>query len=161
MSCRKSAVAYGCWGYSMVELLIGMAILVTICAIAIPSYMEMVNSARVTKAIGDIQQLQMQINRYRTNSEDYPESLAAARLGDRLDPWGQPYQYLKIADKKKGKGHVEGARKDKNLHPLNSDYDLYSVGCDGLSKLPLPAKESQDDIVRANDGGFIGLASNY
>jgi general secretion pathway protein G len=44
---------------------------------------------------------------------------------------------------------------------LNSDFDLYSKGRDRDSKLPLTAEASRDDIVRANNGGFIGLAKNY
>ena len=51
--------------------------------------------------------------------------------------------------------------KDKSLHPLNSDYDLYSMGKDGASTGPLTAKASRDDVVRANDGRFIGLAKDY
>jgi general secretion pathway protein G len=45
--------------------------------------------------------------------------------------------------------------------PINSDFDLYSVGRDGQSAPALTAKVSQDDIVRANNGGFVGLASDY
>jgi general secretion pathway protein G len=44
---------------------------------------------------------------------------------------------------------------------LNSDYDLYSMGEDGESVPPLTAKQSRDDIIRANNGGFIGLAADY
>ena len=45
--------------------------------------------------------------------------------------------------------------------PLNSTYDLYSMGKDGQSQSPLTAKASLDDVIRANDGGFIGLAAHY
>ena len=45
--------------------------------------------------------------------------------------------------------------------PINSDFDLYSTGPDGASVAPLTAEPSRDDIVRANDGAFIGLASEY
>ena len=45
--------------------------------------------------------------------------------------------------------------------PLNTDYDLYSMGRDGKSKTPLTASESHDDIVRALDGEFVGLASEF
>ena len=55
----------------------------------------------------------------------------------------------------------KGARKDRFLHPLNSTYDLYSVGKDGKTVAALTAKASKDDIIRANDGGFIGLAVKY
>ncbi len=52
-------------------------------------------------------------------------------------------------------------RKDKFLVPINTDFDLYSMGEDGKSVPPLTAKASRDDIIRANDGGYIGPASGY
>jgi general secretion pathway protein G len=58
----------------------------------------------------------------------------------------------------KGKGDL---RKDRFLVPLNSDYDLYSMVKDGASKGPLTAAESRDDILRANNGAFIGVAVDY
>ena len=47
------------------------------------------------------------------------------------------------------------------LVPLNSTYDLYSKGKDGASASALNAHASGDDVIRANDGGYIGLASGY
>jgi general secretion pathway protein G len=52
-------------------------------------------------------------------------------------------------------------RKDHNLHPLNSEFDLYSMGADGDSKSPLTAKASRDDIIWARDGDFVGLAEDF
>lgn len=51
-------------------------------------------------------------------------------------------------------------RKDKSLYPLNTDYDLYSMGPDGKSQTPLTAKASRNDIVRAKNGAFIGWAAD-
>jgi general secretion pathway protein G len=45
--------------------------------------------------------------------------------------------------------------------PINSDYDLYSMGKDGESVPPLTARASRDDVIRANDGAYIGLASEF
>jgi general secretion pathway protein G len=45
--------------------------------------------------------------------------------------------------------------------PINTDFDLYSVGPDGNTQPPLTAPVSRDDIVRANDGRFIGKAEDY
>ena len=53
------------------------------------------------------------------------------------------------------------ARKEKKLVPPNTDYGLYSMGEDGLSRPPLTAKRSRDDIVRADNGRLIGLATDY
>ena len=58
----------------------------------------------------------------------------------------------------KGNGQ---ARKDRFLVPLNSDYDLYSMGADGKSSSPINAKNSLDDIIRASNGSYVGLAANF
>ena len=60
-----------------------------------------------------------------------------------------------------GRPNPPGARKDKFLHPINTAFDLYSVGPDGSTNTPLTAKVSHDDVIMANDGGFIGWATNY
>ncbi len=60
-----------------------------------------------------------------------------------------------------GHGHPPGARKDRFLVPINCDFDLYSVGPDGESKIPLTAKQSHDDIIRAGDGAYVGVASDF
>ena len=57
-----------------------------------------------------------------------------------------------------GNGH---ARKDKVLKPLNSDFDLYSVGPDGQTQASLTSSVSRDDVVRARDGAFIGTAAEF
>jgi general secretion pathway protein G len=103
----------------------------------------------------DIQEISIALERYFLVNNRYPNSLA--EIGEaRIDPWGTPYAYLPIEGAKIGK-----IRKDKNLHPLNSDYDLYSHGPDKQSQTPLTANHSRDDIIRANNGGFIGVAKDY
>ena len=86
-----------------------------------------------------------------------PVDLAEIGRATLKDPWDNPYEYLNFADA----GKKAKQRKDHSLHPLNSTYDLYSKGKDGDSKAPLTAQASRDDIIRANDGGYIGLASGY
>jgi general secretion pathway protein G len=144
-------------GFSLFELMIVVLIIGTIVAIAIPSYMEGLHTARIVKATGDIQMLSAAIDAYRLGHSVYPATLADIKHGDRLDPWGRPYEYLRIQGLKDN-GKV---RKDKNLVPLNSDYDLYSMGKDGESSSPITAEISRDDIIRANNGRFVGLAENY
>jgi general secretion pathway protein G len=61
-----------------------------------------------------------------------------------------------------GGGSIMGeVRKDRFLVPINSDYDLYSMGPDGESRAPLQAEPSRDDVIRGGDGAFIGLASDF
>ena len=58
-------------------------------------------------------------------------------------------------------GGVGGARKDRFLVPINSDFDIYSMGKDQDTVAPLNPPKSHDDIIRASDGGFYGLAKNF
>jgi general secretion pathway protein G len=144
-------------GFTLVELVIAMAVAMTLAAIAIPSYTRVREHTRVTTAIADIQHLQMSIQAFASSNGPLPNTLAD--LGPSVpqrDPWGNPYQYLNFANANKG-----AFRKDRFLVPINSTFDLYSMGPDGASQPPLTARASRDDIVRANDGAFVGPASQY
>jgi general secretion pathway protein G len=144
-------------GFTLIELVITVAIILTIAAIAIPNLMAAVNQAKIAKAVGDIRAIGDDIQAYDILNYQYPNSLADIGYGNFNDPWGNPYQYLNFADTK-GKGAM---RKDRFLVPINTYFDLYSMGADGKSVPPLTAQVSQDDIIWANDGDFIGLASQY
>ena len=76
------------------------------------------------------------------------------------DPWGRPYRYLRI-DGGTTPGIRGKRRRDKNANPVNSDYDLYSMGRDGKTAAQFMAKKARDDIVRANDGSYHGLAGEH
>ncbi len=143
-------------GFTIIELLVSMVIMGILASLAIPSYSRLRERAFVARAIGDIQALQQDITEYQLTTGTLPGSLAEVGMGGIKDPWGHAYQYLPI----KGRGK-NGFRKDRFLVPINDDYDLYSMGADGQSQGPLTAKVSQDDIIRANDGGFVGLAVNF
>ncbi len=52
-------------------------------------------------------------------------------------------------------------RKDRFLKPISTDYDLYSSGPDGISRDSLEHRESRDDVVRAINGDYIGLAELF
>jgi general secretion pathway protein G len=146
------------WGFSLVELTLVVAVAAILLAIGVPSYQSYFQRAKVATARADIMHIEARIELYRaTHGNALPPDAAAAGMNGLQDPWGHPYAYLSFAGLK-GKGAM---RKDKNLVPINSDYDLYSAGADGLSVPPLTAKPSQDDIVRANDGAYVDLAANY
>jgi len=140
---------------TLVELMIAMMVLALLASVSYPAYRGQINKAYVAHAVTDIQKLEMALERCYTANGSFPPSLDAAGLAMN-DPWGNPYQYLNMDGASVGK-----VRKDKSLHPLNTDYDLYSMGADGKSVSPLTAKASRDDIIRANNGAFVGLASAF
>jgi general secretion pathway protein G len=130
-----------------------------LCSIAIPSYRSTVERQQVSRAIVDLGRIAQQLERYKTIN-DFRLPMTLADLGTiPKDPWGNDYRYLNFADDIPGiKGKI---RKDHNLHPLNSAFDLYSAGPDGESRAPLTAKASHDDIIYGRDGGFIGIATEF
>lgn len=144
-------------GFTMVELLFVIGIMTLLAAVAYPSYRSMLDRRDIEEAILDLREIESGLERFRTINFRYPNTLAEAGLAGGTDPWGNAYQYLDIATA----ANPGLLRKDQNLVPINTDYDLYSLGKDGVSMPPLTANPSRDDVVRANNGGFFGLAVDY
>lgn len=145
------------FGMTLVELMLAVAIVGVLGAIAVPSYQAYVDRVRVAQAVSDIRSIEARITRYEVETRSLPDSLNDLDAGGFTDPWGNPYQYLNLEDKKsRGK-----SRKDHSLVPINSDYDLYSMGRDGRSVPPLTGQPSRDDVVRGRNGQFVGRASDF
>jgi len=140
-------------GFTFVELMVVVVIIGIICAIATLVFQSFADKARVIKATAEIATIQTKIKVYETYEGSLPNSLSDLDDFNMLDPWGNPYQYNDLNNIPKGLW-----RKDKSLVPLNSDYDLWSNGKDGNTGIALTAKASYDDIIRASDGAYIGLA---
>lgn len=129
-----------------------------LAGIATPVYLDYRERARVVVAISDMKRIEMAIDNYYADNDGYPDSLADIGMDAARDPWGSPYRYLRIDGANlKGVGML---RKDHNNVPVNSDYDLYSMGADGKSQTPFTAKVSRDDVVRAYDGSYYGKAAD-
>ena len=187
-------------GFTIVELMIAVTIIGALAGLAIPNYLGYLDKARLARCIAEIRYISRAVDSYKASYDVFPNTLAEAGAGEIVDPWGNPYEYLNIADltlpggggggnggggggggngggkntfhwfepdsayaAQGGDGNASKGkpRKDRFLHPINSDYDLYSMGKDGESVEPLTAKKSHDDVIRANDGGFVGLAVEF
>ena len=142
-------------GVTLLELMVVAAAVVMLSAFAIPAFNGYVERSRTSRAIGDIGSISLQLYRWQLNTQSFPATLADAGIVA-TDPWGRAYAYTRVAGTPQNQ-----LRKDHNLHPINTDFDLYSVGPDGNSQKPLTAGPSRDDIIRANNGAYIGVAANY
>jgi general secretion pathway protein G len=143
-------------GWTLLELALIVGLIGTLVAVALPLYNNHRDKVRQAQTIQDISTMSAAIEHYWQDNRDYPDSLADVDFGGRKDPWGRAYNYYNID--KNGRG---AARKDKALNPINTDFDLYSVGADGKTKKQVSHRDSEDDVIRASNGRFIDLAVNF
>lgn len=144
-------------GFTLIELMIVIAILGTLAAIAIPNYIAYREKAKCAVVVSELKNIETAVLIFSIGNARLPDTLAEAGHGNPQDPWGNPYVYYPMSNVPQG----VKIRKDRSLHPLNTDFDLYSLGADGKSLAPLTAKQSHDDIIRANNGSYYGYAENY
>lgn len=153
-------------GITLVEVILGLAILAIVAGIAMPTFDANRKKMERSEVLAEMLEIANAIEQFFYDNASYPDSLDQVQMQDRVDSWGNPYQYLRIQGAASngngnGKGGLGKVRKDKNLVPINTDFDLYSMGPDGRSVGPLTAKHSRDDIVRANNGAYLGVAEDY
>lgn len=234
--------APGTWdtagGFTLIELMIAVAIAGILASLAVPTYTDFLEKARIARTVAELHSLAKELESLALSAGQYPGTLAQIGRSTLLDPWGNPYQYYRIncgpvtishlhqpdlpdhgsdgrivpvttpSPANGGRilltvgnaqtqgliqlvagsgssgsgggsgasgaggggagggggppcGGIGGARKDRFLVPINSDFDIYSMGRDGQTVAPLTAPKSHDDIIRASDGGFYGLAAYF
>jgi general secretion pathway protein G len=144
-------------GYTIVELMLTIVIAGIVVSLGVISYRAYLERVDIAKAGQDIAVISAQITEFKKEWGRFPTNLGEVGMAAMADPWGHGYQYVDHTDT----ANRGNWRKDKNIVPINSDFDLFSMGKDGSSVPPLTAATSRDDIIRANDGAFIGLASRY
>jgi len=165
----KQRPAGPCHGFTLVELIFAVLIVLTLAAIAVPITQDYIYRAKVARTVVEIRGLEKEIIIFETERGRFPgwgpdmlETLQEIGRNTFLDPWGTPYQYrnLELA-KIDGSGKPQGCRKDRSLNPLNRDFDLYSVGPDRRTQLQVTANYGGDDIIRAGNGSYVGEASKF
>jgi len=142
-------------GFTLVEVSIAVAILGIFSALATTNYRLYIERVRVVRAIIELKGIALQLDMRVRDGAQLSSTLSAMSLS-RSDPWGRPYRFLRLT-----KPPQATARKDQFLVPLNSDYDLYSLGANGRSRPQITHPDSLDDVVRGANGAFVGLARNY
>jgi general secretion pathway protein G len=134
-------------GFTMVELIVVVAILGVLATMAIPFFNGYLNQSKSAAAMGDIRTLSTEISAYAMDKGRNPDKLDDINRKNFLDPWKRPYAYEKtpvLMDK-------------ANFDTLNTDFDVYSMGVDGTSFPAGGDTHNDDDIVRTNDGAFVGM----
>jgi general secretion pathway protein G len=119
-------------GFTLIEIMVVVIIIGLLAAVIVPSVINKVDEARVSKAKADIQSLETALTMYRLDNSKYPTtdqglqalvvqptdpSIRHWRQGGYLqrvskDPWGADYQYV-----------FPGTH--------GREYDLYTLGADG------------------------------
>ena len=158
-------------GFTLVELMIGLLIVATLTAIAVPLTADYIHQANVARAIVEIRMLEKEIIIFEMERDRYPgwpddmlETMQEIGRDDFLDPWGTPYQYRNLREgPHTGGGKPKFCRRDRSFNPLNYDFDLYSVGPDRQvpTHKQITVNKGADDIVRAGDGSYVGVGAKY
>lgn len=140
---EKSKVSNGEAGFTLIEMMVVIAIIGVLAALVVPRIMGRPDEARVTAAkqdIGTINQAlklyRLDIGRYptteqglsalvaRTSIEPIPQNWKAGGYLDALpnDPWGNPYQYANPGTKAEVDVYSYGA--DKKPGGTGTDADI-------------------------------------
>lgn len=155
---KKTRMVFGCIisktgnnkGFTLIELLMSVAIVGMLAAIALFSFSELRTQVRNTRAMSEIRGIEKDIIAYASEKGTYPASLNEVGVGTLKDPWGRLYEY-----------HPPNTRQFIG-QPINDDFDLFSLGFDGLPlAVSIEDPESKDDIIRASDGAYVGIADQY
>lgn len=162
-------------GFTLIELIITVLIVLTLTGIAMPLASDYVHRANVVRAITEIRMIEKEIIFFESEKGYYPggkepiisfmlESMREIGKDNFKDPWGTPYQYKNLAQgPHTGAGKPKFCRRDRSFNPLNYDFDLYSVGPD--RQVPthnqITADKGADDIVRAANGRYVGEGAKF
>lgn len=141
---RKNSSAF-----TIIELVVVIAIIGMLALISILIYKKYIEKAKVVTAISEISMLEKEVRGYEIDTGSLPSSINDINPSVTEDPWLQPYVYLTPPQRTRG-GIL-----------VNNDFDLYSSGKDILTNVEITNPVSLDDIIRAGNGHFKGVAARY
>lgn len=142
-------------GFTLIELVVVVAIIGILVALAIPVFEEFAQRARNSRAMQEVRVLETEIQGYFFVNGVYPGELADIDRGDLKDPWGQHYVYNDFSD------IVTNPPRKIFGVPLNFDFDIYSKGKDMLTDPVVSSPTGKDDVVRGGEGLFLGLGADW
>ena len=149
-------------GFTLIEVVLVVTITGSLAALAIPNVQRLLEQARVTEAMADIRIFASTARDHKLVNGKLPDSFDKFGFDDPpIDPWGNEYEYLLIEGQFEIYPPGRKPRQDRFLRPVNRDFDIYSRGPDGETSDNLTDAYSLDDIIRANDGDFVGIAADY
>ena len=147
MTRNRAAERHGAPGFTLVELLIVVAIIGIISAVALPNLLNAVDKAKQKRTMADQRGICTAIEAYATDNAVYPQNQSTwASIKPHLNPHF-------IREPPDGDGWNNGW--DVVTSATGSDYSLSSFGKDGVlsSRSGGPTTEFDCDIVFSN-GGF-------
>ena len=139
-------------GFTLIEILVVLTILLALSMLGLSTLTEFKTRARINRAAAEIRFLEREINAHALETGTLPGSLADLKIQSLRDPWGRPYEYHP---------YDAGNMRERAGLELNNDYDLYSLGLDGLFNRSIAQPGGKDDVIRVNEGRWVGLAENY
>jgi general secretion pathway protein G len=142
-------------GFTIAETLVATALLAIGADAIVGGISGQLERTRVERAKQEIGQIESAIEGYRTRHHELPGSLNDLGSAVPPDPWGHSYEYVNF-----DASGTLGQRNYAGL-PVNSEYDLYSLGPDGRTGADLLSEAGRDDIARARDGSFVGSAPDF
>jgi len=132
MIVRKQAPAAIRAAFTLMEVLVVVAILVVLAAIAVPIYTTYLENSKLDRAKLDVKNLETAVQAYYMRNDVYPDSLQMLTqvdaLGNRptltadtlIDPWRQPYQLDLSTVQQLGKPRVFSNGPPGGQHPIDN-----------------------------------------
>lgn len=124
---------------------------------AVPSVFQYLEDAKYARAVRDVDSFFKSATYHKAKSGDFPFSWEDLGYSNPpRDPWSN--EYILNNHDNTDAGHW---RKDGPVVPINSYIDIFSPGPNGDWDPNIISTPSKDDVIIANDGQYIGKASDF